>query len=112
MNESIVLHIENLCFEAIIGVLPQERIKPQKLIIEAHITYIYDDECYLNYAKICEQIEHYIQSNTYGLLESALIDISHKLKAHFSNITHLTLCIKKPQILAPCVVGASITKVF
>lgn len=113
MRESISLHIENHAIKAIIGVLPEERLKAQNLIIEAHITYEYDNtQDYLNYAHICEYITQCLQNGTYELLESALTDIANKLKKHFACITHLTLCIKKPDILAPCVVGASISREF
>ena len=54
MRESISLHIENLAIKAIIGVLPEERLKAQNIIVEAHITYEYDNtHDYLNYAHIC-----------------------------------------------------------
>ena len=112
MRESISLHIENLAIKAIIGVLPEERLKAQN-IIEEQITYEYDNtHDYLNYAHICEYITQCLQNGTYELLESALTDIANKLKKHFACITHLTLCIKKPDILAPCVVGASISREF
>ena len=106
MRESISLHIENLAIKAIIGVLPEERLKAQNIIVEAHITYEYDN------THICEYITQCLQNGTYELLESALTDIANKLKKHFACITHLTLCIKKPDILAPCVVGASISREF
>lgn len=110
-TESITLHIENLSLETVIGVLPKERIAAQRLLIEAHITYEYSGE-YLNYVHICESITQCLQNGAYELLESALTDIANELKKHFVCITHLTLCIKKPDILAPCVVGASISRDF
>ncbi|WP_295698746.1 dihydroneopterin aldolase [uncultured Helicobacter sp.] len=113
MKESITLYIENLTCEAIIGVLPFERYTPQKLIIEADITYMYSPaQAFLDYAHICESIQQYLQNGTYELLESALIDITQKLKTQFPAICTLTLCIKKPNILDSCIVGASITRHF
>ncbi len=35
--EQITLHIENLTFEAIIGILECERLNPQKILVEAHL---------------------------------------------------------------------------
>ncbi len=110
--EQITLHIENLTFEAIIGILECERLSPQKILVEAHITYTYQSEHYLDYVLISEIIRHHLQTKTYKLLESALIDIIDELKAQFNTITYITLCIKKPDILAPLVVGASVTKTF
>ena len=42
--EQITLHIENLTFEAIIGILECERLNPQKILVEAHITYTYQSQ--------------------------------------------------------------------
>lgn len=110
--EHITLHIENLLFEAIIGVLENERHMPQQLLVEAHITYIYKQGHYLDYVLISEMISHHIQTNAYELLESALLGVINELKTQFDAITHIKLCIKKPQILAPLIVGASVTKTF
>lgn len=111
MGEILRLHIENLRFEAIIGVLDSERLAPQPVIVESCIDYLYTPEQdYLNYATICDFIREKIQTQGYELLESALLDLSRALKAEFPRIQRLTLCIKKPQILAPSVVGVSMTK--
>lgn len=111
MSELITLHIENLSFEAIIGILDSERLNTQRVIIEARIDYLYaPDQDYLNYATLCDLIREKIQTQRYELLESALLDLSSTLKDRFPSIQKLTLCIKKPQILAPSIVGASVTK--
>lgn len=111
MSELITLHIENLSFEAIIGILDSERLNTQLVTIEAHIDYLYTPkQDYLNYATLCDLIRKNIQTQNYELLESALLDLSGILKDRFPCIQKLTLCIKKPQILAPSIVGASITK--
>ncbi|MCX2716875.1 dihydroneopterin aldolase [Helicobacter sp. MIT 21-1697] len=110
--EHITLHIENLLCEAIIGVLENERHTPQQLLVEAHITYMYKQEQYLDYTLISEMISHHLQINAYELLESALLGVIDELKTQFNVITRITLCIKKPQILAPLIVGASVTKTF
>ena len=111
MKENISLHIENLTCKTIIGILPEERLKPQKLIIEAHITYEYEDSpTFIDYAYICERITECLEYGAYELLETALIDIARALKVLFPSITHLNLCIKKPDILASCTVGASISR--
>lgn len=100
--------IENLKIEAIIGVLPFEREKPQKIIIDAELNYSYDGE-YLDYVEIVEFITQTLQKEKYEILEVALQDLKQKLKIKFSTLTHLTLSIKKPDILSDCVVGVKIT---
>lgn len=113
MSEIITLHIENLSFEAIMGILESERQTPQSILIEARLDYAYfPNGAFLNYVEICEFIIHHIQLNAYELIESALLQLSSALKAAFPHIKGLYICIKKPQILSPYVVGASIEKIF
>lgn len=113
MSERITLHIENLALEAIIGVLDSERHTPQKLILDAQITYIFEvHKPYLDYVRVCDYITQTLQEQQYTLLESALSDISARLKACFSDIIALSITIKKPEILSHCIVGASIEKCY
>ncbi len=108
----ITLSIENLNIKAIIGVLESERTTSQNLHIKAKITYFYSvqEEAYIDYALVSEMICQKLQNEKYDLLESALCDIAQHLKSVFPAITSLEIHIKKPDILAPIVVGASISK--
>ena len=107
----ITLHIENLSFEAIIGILESEKSVPQPLLVNANITYLYSPhkaEKYIDYAQVSDMICQNLQTQHYELLESALYHLSLTLKSAFPSMTHLEICIKKPQILSPSIVGASI----
>lgn len=104
----MTLLLQNLSLKAIIGILPQEREKPQEIIIDGEFSYEYRGE-YLNYVEIAEFLKSEIQSNSYGLLEEALEDLREKIQAQFPLITHFTLSIKKPEILNDCIVGAKIS---
>lgn len=107
----LCLEIENLHLQAIIGILEFERNAPQALLIEAKIFYYYDGR-FLDYARIVEFIKNDLVSEKYGLIEELLLSLSAKLKVEFSEIHKLHLCVKKPDILESCVVGASLQKEF
>ena len=112
MNELITLHIENLCFEAIIGLLEHERITPQEVLIEVKISYVYAEGAYLDYARLCVLITEHIQANAYELIESALLGTIEAIKSQSKYIKSIWLFIKKPQILSPTIVGASMMKEY
>lgn len=107
----LCLEIESLHLQAIIGILEFERNTPQALLIEAKIFYYYDGK-FLDYACIVEFIKNDLVSEKYGLVEELLLSLSAKLKAEFSQIHKLHLCVKKPDILESCIVGASLWKEF
>lgn len=105
----MILLIEKLELEVIIGILPFEREKSQKIIIDAELEYDYKGE-YLSYVKIVDFLSLEFKKNQYGLLEEALQDLSSKLKQNFPSLTKISLSIKKPDILPNCVVGVKITQ--
>lgn len=107
----LCLEIESLRLQAIIGILDFERTTPQALLIDAKIFYYYDGK-FLDYARIVEFIKDDLVSEKYGLVEELLLSLSAKLKAEFSEIHKLHLCVKKPDILESCIVGASLWKEF
>lgn len=102
--------IEDLTFDAIIGILPQERTTPQRVRIECIIDYRYSDGNFINYADVAYHIEHSVQYNCFQLVEEALESLASTLKKEFPLIQTLTLTLRKPDILANCSVG--ICKVF
>jgi len=99
--------IEDLHFDAIIGILPQERTTPQRIRIECTIDYRYSDGNFINYADVAHHIEHSVQRNHFQLIEEALESLSSTLKIEFPLIQTLTLTLRKPDILANCSVGLS-----
>lgn len=107
----MTLLIEKLELEVIIGILPIEREKSQKVIIDAELEYDYHGE-YLSYVEIVDFFSLEFKNNQYGLLEEALQDLSFKLKQKFSPLTKISLSIKKPDILSNCVVGVKQIKLL
>ncbi len=99
------IFIEDLCFKAIIGILPKERVKKQIVNICVEITYTYNEKGYINYAEVTKFIKTLVKMNCYELLEEALMDIAKKIFNRFYNIHTLKLKIQKPNILKSCKVS-------
>lgn len=104
--------IENLTFEAIIGILDFERTAPQRVVIDAIIEYSYTQERFINYAEVAQQIESTMKKEQFELVETALEYLSQILKSNFPLIQSLTLTIRKPDILPNCTVGVQKNFIF
>ncbi|MCQ2731491.1 FolB domain-containing protein [Helicobacter pylori] len=103
------VHIHNLVFEAILGILEFERLKPQKISVNLDLFYTQlPNKAYLDYIKIQELIQKMMQENQYFLIEDALKDLSHALKTRYSEISELHLKISKLEISPNSQVGASV----
>jgi len=103
----MTIHIEDLIFECIIGLLDFERITPQKVIVDLEISYEYSSEEFINYANIVNDIKDELIKNKYKLLEDALLSIKNRLIKNYPKIKTLKLKISKPNILNDCSVGLS-----
>ncbi|MFP6345496.1 dihydroneopterin aldolase [Helicobacter pylori] len=103
------VHIHNLVFETILGILEFERLKPQKISVNLDLFYTQlPNRTYLDYMEIQELIEKMMQENQYLLIEDALKDLSHVLKTRYKEITELYLKISKLEISPNSQVGASV----
>jgi dihydroneopterin aldolase len=103
--------IENLEFDAIIGILPHEREKTQKVSVECEIEYENKNN-FIDYAKVCEIIENMMKENKFLLIEDALETIENNLKQKFPQMKSLKLKIKKPEILRNALVGVEILRKY
>lgn len=117
--------IENLIFEALIGILPEERKAKQRIQITAHISYsaqtkaksaqqsqIPAESSYIDYALIRQCLISHIQTSSYALLEDALQGSIKALKDAFPSITHINLHIKKLDIFSDCIIGVKKSATF
>lgn len=105
------IHIEELTFDAIIGILDFERTTPQKLILTIRIDYSYNGD-FINYAEVSQLSKELFLTQKFHLLEDALITLSRELKSHFPLIEKLFIKITKPNILPDCKVSLSETYEF
>ncbi|EPZ93693.1 FolB domain-containing protein [Helicobacter pylori] len=103
------VHIHNLVFETILGILEFERLKPQKISVDLDLFYTQlPHRAYLDYMKIQELIQKMMQEKQYFLIEDALKDLSHVLKMRYNEISELYLKISKLEISPNSQVGASV----
>jgi dihydroneopterin aldolase len=103
----MIIHIEALTVNTIIGILDFERNSKQKVIIDTRINYIYTENQFINYALVIKDIEKSLHENEYKLLENALSDISKVLFENYSQIESLYLKISKPNIIKNATVSVS-----
>ncbi|MBH0294151.1 FolB domain-containing protein [Helicobacter pylori] len=103
------VHIHNLVFETILGILEFERLKPQKISVNVDLFYTeLPNKAYLDYMEIQELIQKMMREKQYLLIEDALKDLSHVLKTRYKEITELFLKISKLEISPNSQVGASV----
>ncbi|MBM0605345.1 FolB domain-containing protein [Helicobacter pylori] len=103
------VHIHNLVFETILGILEFERLKPQKISVNVNLFYTeLPNKAYLDYMEIQEIIQNTMREKQYLLIEDALKDLSQILKTRYKEITELYLKISKLEISPNSQVGASV----
>ena len=104
--------IENLTFYAIMGILPHERQTPQKIVINIQIAYHYQNNSFIDYAKVINILQNHIKKNRFTLLEDALHSSAILLKNEFQQIKSLKISIKKPDILPNAIPSVSLSLNF
>jgi len=105
----MTIHIEELSFNAIIGILDFERINAQKVIVDAEIDYHYSNENFINYAEITSFIEKEMVEKKYELLETAIFELQKNIIFHYPQIEQFYLKITKPTIIKNAKVALSFT---
>ena len=105
----MTIHIEDLTFDVIVGLLDFERDKPQRVIINLEASYAYSDDQFIDYADIVLLIKDKLKVERYTLLENALLGIKEILYNTYPNIERLFIKISKPDILSECTVSLSKT---
>ncbi len=105
----MTIHIEDLTFDVIIGLLDFERERPQRVIINLEASYNYSNDEFIDYADIVLLIHNELKEKRYELLENALIGIKELLYTTYPDLQTLSLKISKPDILANCTVSLSKT---
>ena len=105
----MTIHVEDLSFDVIIGLLDFERDKPQRVIINLEASYSYSDDQFIDYADIVLLIKDKLKVERYTLLENALLGINEILHTTYPHIKTLSIKISKPDILSECTVSLSKT---
>jgi dihydroneopterin aldolase len=105
----MTIHIEDLRFDVIIGLLDFERDKPQRVIINLEASYDYSDDNFIDYADMVLLIQNELKEKRYELLENALLGLKEILYTAYPHLQTLSLKISKPDILPDCTVSLSKT---
>lgn len=102
------VEISELCFDAILGILPHERQTPQKVVI--HLSFIYNFDAitreFIDYSLVASLIEETMKTQKFLLIEDAIVFLEHLLLEKFP-MEQLKLQIIKPTILENAVVSVS-----
>ena len=102
----MTIHIEDLRFQCILGILDFERITPQDVIVNLDIEYEYNDN-FINYADVVQIVKDLMKKSEFLLIEDALVSINSMLTKEFNSIKNISLKITKPSILPDCKVSVS-----
>ena len=102
----MTIHIEDLRFYSIIGILDFERETAQEVILNLSIVYNYNDK-YIDYADVIDMIKKDMLKNKYLLIEEALDGLSTILLKKFPLIEKLNIKLTKPSIMPDCKVSVS-----
>jgi len=102
----MTIHIEDLTFKCIIGILDFEREEKQDVIVNLIIDYEYK-KTFINYADIVKKTKELMINSEFLLIEDAIKEINLKLIKEYSSIKSINLKITKPSILPDCKVSVS-----
>jgi len=102
----MTIHIQDLKFQSIIGILDFERTTVQDVIVNLELEYKYEND-FINYVEVVDIIKSDMIENKFLLIEDALNHFSKKLPKEFPSINQLNLKITKPSILPDAVVSVS-----
>ena len=99
------IHIENLSVSGVIGVRPEERLRPQHLIVNLTLWQEFaraarsDDLGHtVDYAELCREIRQFVETNPCQLLETLIRRLALHLGERFP-IERMSLHIRKPGAL-------------
>jgi len=102
----MTIHVEDLKFQCIIGILDFERITPQDIIINLSIDYDYKYG-FINYANIVSTCRDLMIKSQFRLIEDAINSINLKLNKEYKAIKSIKIKLSKPSILPDCIVSVS-----
>jgi len=110
-NCNMRVSIKELSFKTIIGILPFERKKTQKVLVDIDFDYFFtkDSEKFIDYSKVAKLIKKTMKKKQFLLIEDAIIFLEKKLYKKYI-ISNLNLKITKPNILSDC--SVSVQNIF
>jgi len=104
--QKMTIEINDLTFKCIIGILPQERIKKQKVIVNISFDYSFKKDSFIDYSHVTKYVTKLMKKRKFMLIEDALLVLNKKLCKDY-NIENLAIKITKPNILKNCQVSVA-----
>lgn len=101
------VHIENLTFKCIIGILDFERKKRQRVIVNISFDYEFKNKSFIDYTEVSNLVKRTMKERKFELLEDAVETLARIIKQNYE-IENLKLKISKPDILKDCMVSLSL----
>jgi len=105
------IEIQDLKFQAILGILDFERTTEQDLILDLVIEYEFDTN-YIDYAAVSQYLESSMKNEKFLLIEDALAYFEENLQKNFPQISRFDLKISKPSIMPNCRVSVASSKEY
>lgn len=102
------ISIEDLCLDAIVGILPFERTKTQRIRITAEFVYVSNGDNFLDYSKLRDCIKEAFLKE-FALLEDAQMYFLQEIPQRFPQIKEYWIKITKLEIFKDCKVGIKFT---
>jgi len=105
-TKTMKVSIDSLTFKTIIGILPFERIKKQKIVIDISFTYKFTkgQKEFIDYSHVANMAKMIMKQEKFLLIEDAIIYLDRALSTEFQ-IKKLKIKIAKPDILDNCTVS-------
>ena len=104
------IFLENLLLEVVIGILPFEREKRQKIRIDGEFIYFKNNEDeFLDYRDLREFLSREFMQ-VFGLLEESLEFLSKVIPKNFPQIKKYRLKVAKLEIFGDCQVALEISQ--
>jgi dihydroneopterin aldolase len=100
------VNINELTFDCIIGILDEERVTPQRVIIDISFEYYFDEDGsnFIDYSKVAEYVQSTMIEEKFELIEDAILYLRKGLKSQY-DMKNLWIKIAKPDILGNAVVS-------
>ena len=105
MQSSVKIRLRLKC---IIGILPFEREKKQKILLKLRAK----SGEFLDYAWLCEWLKNAYKAQKFELLEDSLNFVANELKKAHPPLKSLKISIIKPKIIKNAKVGVSLKRKF